>query len=477
MEASKSGPAIAGIQSLLAGLGRSHTIAGAGSLGATPDAERLLAYNGYYSLDGAPGGFFAVDANIHVVNASGTITLSVNLLICLDGKTSTTIPFTGSFDGTRLVQRAGQLEIALEFGRPTSGSGATASVSGAIIFHLAARRQVSISISGSTFNNPIPMHLFAGTYYLLGAASKEPVASIARGPGDWVSIMYDWGTGSGILTQVTEFTYNCNMYYFILVDSEHPLGQTSPKLIMGTAAGQGLACQNIDFAVPSLTRDLRTIPCPNPINPSTSGFGAQDLASFSGYYALNSIASGAFLSIGGQYFCSSGSIAEYQVQIAYSLDGINSTSYWYDNNMSFDPVTGTLLTADLSVAFTRAYDPDTGTLTSVSGTVAGHSASGQNYLNPVPLSAFGPAKMTAKAGPLSVQVESDTSVVYVDQTGKTTTLTNFIYVPLMYIVGTTLNSKEFILSLGTDGSKGLACIVMSMGSLLGAVWSLPDARS
>jgi hypothetical protein len=474
MEASKSDPAIAGIQSLLAGLGRSHTIAGAGSLGATPDAERLLAYNGYYSLDGAPGGFFAVDANIHVVNASGTITLSVNLLICLDGKTSTTIPFTGSFDGTRLIQRVGSLEIALEFRRPASGSCATASVSGAIIFHLAARRQVSISISGSTFNNPIPMHLFAGTYYLPGAASKEPVASIAGGPGDWVSIKYDWGTGSGILTQVTEFTYNCNMYYFTLVDSEHPLGPTSPKLIMGTASGQGLACQNIDGLT---SRDLRTIPSAKPSNQPTSAPGAQDLASFSGYYALNSIASGAFVSIGGQYVCLSGTIACYQVLIAYSLDGINSTSYYYDTSMSFDPATGILTAPGLSVSFTRVYDPNNGTLASVSGTVAGHSTNGQTYFNPVPLSAFGPAKMTAKAGPLSVQVESDTSVVYVDQTGKTTTLTNFIYVPLMYIVGTTLNSKEFILSLGTDGSKGLACIVMSMGSLLGAVWSLPDAGS
>jgi hypothetical protein len=475
MEASKSDPAIAEIQSLLAGLGRSHTIAGAGSLGATQDEERLLAFNGYYSLDGAPGGFFAVDANIHVVNASGTITLSVNLLICLDGKTSTTIPFTGSFDGTRLVQRVGSLEIALEFRRPASGSCATASVSGAIIFHLAARRQVSISISGSTFNNPIPMHLFAGTYYLPGAASKEPVAIIAGGPGDWVSIKYDWGAGSGNLTPVTEFTYNCNMYYFALADSDHPLGPTSPKLIMGTASGQGLACQNIDQYK---SRDLRTIPGAKPaLPPASPPPHAQELASFSGYYALPKVASGAFVSIGGQYVCLSGTIACYQVLIAYSLDGINSTSYYYDTSMSFDPVTGTLTAPGLSVSFTRVYDPHNGTLASVSGTVAGHSTSGQTYFNPVPLSAFGPAKMTAKAGPLSVQVESDTSVVYVDQSDKTTTLTNFIYVPLMYIVGTEINSQEFILSLGTDGAKGLACIVMSKGSLLGAVWSLPDAGS
>lgn len=452
-------------------------------LAATPDAERLLAFNGYYALEGAQGSFFAIDGNITVVASPYSASLAVNLIFCLDGKNSFTLPFDGSFDGTRLVQQVGHhFEIDMVFARPSTGFGITATVSIALVYHLTQRRKVKIEYAGSTYNNPIPMALFSGDYFLPATGGGGPiqVAKISADANGQVSILYDWGNGKGELSAAAGFTYNCNMYYFNLIGSSGP-ATVPPKLIMGTATGQGFACNDVDPAAPSFSRNLFSIPGggPTPTLTPITAPNAQALAEFSGYYALPSIASGAFVSLGGQYLCMNGAIT-YSVGIAYSLDGVNSTSAWFDTSMSFDPTTGVLSApnfasgASLQLKFSRGLDPATGTLANVSGTVAGCAAAGSTYFNPVPLSAFGPARMTNNTDATAVQVLNNTSVAYVTAAGVATTIVDFVYVPLMYIVGTTFDSSELILSLGTDGPRGNACIVMP-GTSVGAVWALPNA--
>jgi hypothetical protein len=170
----------------------------------------------------------------------------------------------------------------------------------------------------------------------------------------------------------------------------------------------------------------------------------------------------------------------YSVGIAYSLDGVTSTSAWFDTSMSFDPKTGVLSAPNfapgvaLQLTFSRGFDLAKGTLANVTGTVAGNAAVGSTYFNPVPLRAFGPARLTNNTDATAVQVLSNTSVAYVTAAGVATTIVDFVYVPLMYIVGTTFDSSELILSLGTDGPRGNACIVMP-GASVGAVWALPNA--
>lgn len=470
-------PPLAELATSIATLGRRQALGGGQRPGATTAAEELAAFNGYYALDGAPGAFFAIDANVHVVAQPYTQTLSVDLLFCLDGITSFGVPFDGQFDGIRLTQRLGGLTLDLTFSRPASGFGPTAKVSGGLVYHLSERTHVTLPMSGTTYNNPIPMALFAGDYSLPSAngASAVPVASIVVDTGGQVTIAYDWGQGNGILQPVPQFTYNCNMYYFILADAARPPSATSPRLIMGTAVGKGFACNDIDVAAATLSRLLYTIPASStPTPPATSPPNAEDLAAFSGYYPLDAIAPGAFLSIGGQYLNLGGQIG-YQVAIGYSFDGQTSTSFFFDPPMTFDPASGILTTPDLTVTLTRGYDPVTSTLASVTGVVGGQRAAGRTPFNPVPLSAFGPARLTHTSGPTAVQVTSDTSVLFVDSSGTEHALTDFICVPLMYIVGSTVNGQELILSFGTDGQRGIACIV-TLGTAVTSVWALPNAE-
>jgi hypothetical protein len=450
---------------------------------ATPDAKRLLAFNGYYALNNLPpGSFFAIDANVHVVMQPRTATLIVNLVYCFDGKTSTTVPFTGHFDGRWLYQDNGIRKFQLEFERYVEGKhGLTAHLSGTVNTKFLPSGGTQVTVSGSTFNNPIPMSLFVGTYYeLLPEGTRYlPVASITSDRG-LVSVKYDWGKGDRNLTPVTEFIYNYNMYYFVLANPDNPFNEYSPKLIMGTALNQGLACQNIYEKPPktSISRQLRTIPHRLTSDNETTAPNAQTLAGFSGYYSLDSIAPGAFVLIQGQYRCRGGNISDQQVAIAFSLDGVNSKSYYYGDNshMTFDPITRVLITPDLNLTFARAYDPATGALTSVSGTVAGRPAKGRNYFNPVPLRAFGPARMFSTdptVGKLSVQVMNDTTVAYTSHDGKSAVYKDFVYIPLMY-VWWNLHFGE--LSFGTDGAKGVACIVMTATDTLGGVWAVPGAN-
>jgi hypothetical protein len=455
-----------GISTSIADFSRSHAIAGDVHRGATSGEYGLLHFNGYYALDGVPGGFFAVDANLYVTTQPRTETLSVDLLFCLDGKNCIKIPFSGSFDynSRRLVQKWRGYEINLEFKRPVDGrSGPTAFVTGTIAYSFFGG---PISISGSTYNNPIDEYLFKGKYYSIDSPGVPvAVANIwwdpsARG----LSIEYDWGRGNGNLTAVTEFVYNFNMYYFILADSNHPLSpKNSPGLIMGCASNQGLACQNVDSSVQGKSRNLRTIPVRTLEPADTTAPNAQALAEFSGYYRILSISERAFVSISSQYRCVGGKIDRHQVVIAYSLDGVNSKSYYFDRTMTFDPSTRELTTPDLKLTFRRfPQDWDSFWLSDTQGMIGGRYGFGRNSFNPVPLSAFGPARMTStdpQSGNLSVQVKSDTSIVYVDRGGRSRTLQDFIYAPLMYIVWDE-NSGTF-LSLGTAGVKGNACIVMS----------------
>jgi hypothetical protein len=460
----------------LATFGRRQALGGGPRPAVTTAADALAAFNGYYALDGAPGAFFAIDANVHVVAQPYSQTLSIDLLFCLDGKTSYSVPFDGQFDGIRLTQQFGGLTLDLTFSRPACGFGPTARVSGGLVYQISEWNRVTLPMSGTTYNNPIPMSLFAGDYYQPGTNGAPPlaVAKISVDSGGQVAIAYDWGQGKGLLLPVAEFTYNCNMYYYTLADASHPLGPTSPRLIMGTAVGQGFACNDIDLAAVTLSRLLYTIPASTaPTPPATSPPNAEDLAAFSGYYPLDAIAPGAFLSIGGQYLTGSGQIG-YQVAIGYSFDGQSSTSFFFDSSMTFDPASGVLTTPDLTVTFTRGYDPATSTLASVTGVVGGQTAAGRTPFNPVPLSAFGPAQLTNTSGPTSVQVTSDTSVLFVDSGGTEYVLTEFICVPLMYIVGSTVNGQELILSFGTDGPRGIACIV-TLGTAVSSVWALPNA--
>ncbi|HXU27042.1 MAG TPA: hypothetical protein VN698_07410, partial [Bacteroidia bacterium] len=134
----------------------------------TGDATALMAFNGYYTLNATTGAFFAVDAN--VVVTAGKAVNTVDLLVSLDGKTAKRFAFTGKFDGTKLTQSDAGINVNVTFTRNATGGGATASLKGTV--SMPGTSQALVNVAGSTYNNPIAMSLYMGTYYDQNTGTK-----------------------------------------------------------------------------------------------------------------------------------------------------------------------------------------------------------------------------------------------------------------------------------------------------------------
>lgn len=414
-----------------------------------PDTTKLLPFNGYYTLNAANGAFLAIDTNM-VVQPNVAPVYIITLLISLDGVTSARYDFSGTFDGTHLAQQANGLTIDLVFTRPTGAYGPTVNCSGSITLP----GKTAVSVSGNTYNNPIPADLFIGDFYNSTAPTQKVMSIQANNV-----LMYDGGTSNGVLQTVPSYVYNMNMYYFSFQQ-----GETMVKLIMGTAAAQGFACNNMSVTGASVvSRSLLTIPKAAPITEIPYIENTQ-LPDFSGYYQIpQANAPLAFLSVQAQYI----TLSEkwdwdvYLVMISYSLDGVTSKGFCVDlsKGMIFNNATNTLTVPAskgqdaLTLTFTRSYNPTTGSLVNVTGTINNLPISGSTLFNPVPLSAFGGVPLTNKNGD-KMTINNDNSVTFND-----TIYNSIIYVPLMYIVAAPVKNTNLVLSLGTDGLRGNACIV------------------
>jgi hypothetical protein len=456
-----------------------------------PDTPILMPYNGYYTLNTAKGAFFAIDANMIIRPTATSPEYDMSLLISLDGTSATRFAFTGTFDGTHLIQKwtVGGLAIQLTFSRPDNGIyGATATCEGSIALPGAS----AVSVAGSTYNNPIPASLYKGDYYYTPVVDGTSIKVMSIGDNN--KLMYDNGTNDGNLQEVVTYVYNLNMYYFSLIH-----GITGVKLIMGTAATKGFACNNMSTLGNNLsTRSLSTIPKGVALKPqwfdATLADSSHDkLANFSGYYQIPTEAHPlAFVSVQAQYISLASKIELDLnfVMISYSLDGITSTGFLFDalKGMTFDTTLNTLMVPATSgqkpmvLSFNREYNKNTGALVSLTGNIDGTSVSGNTLFNPVPLSAFGGVTMTNNEGD-ELTINNDNSVTYASSTTvvsgsetetdkKTATYNSLIYVPLMYIVAAPADAPTFELSLGTDGLRGNTSIVIEKDKKTTAVYAI-----
>ena len=441
--------------------------------------QDLMAFNGYYTLDTAPGAFFAVDTNIIVID--GYPIYDISLFVSLNGISSYQYQFAGSFSGNRLVQHSMDLEgvnIDLLFTRTDGSNDHTATCAGTI----AVLNGIPATVSGYTYNNPIPPAMYAGAYYLAPSQGEEfqdnttaqgtsprkvprhttlPVMTI----GDQFRVSYDYGDGRG-LQPVSSYVYNMNMYYFVFSPptvhnhGHAATGKTTINLIMGTAAAKGFACNNMIVAGNvTTTRSLYTIPGGDAL-PSTAYYSDSSvlaLAGFSGYYPLPAIDPFAFLAIQASYK-TAGSGVQYQVAIAVSMDGLSSEICYFDPaTMSFvnNELTVSTPAMNLQVTFNRMYDAGQRSLATATGAVQDHgSLTAYNLLNPVPLMAFG-GRPLADTGTDCLTLESETDVTY-----NGVVMDDFIYVPLMYILAWPTANPKVEMSFGTSGLRGNTCIVM-----------------
>lgn len=423
----------------------------------SPDTSKLIPFNGYYSLGNAPGAFFAIDANMAVSDSGNQSLFFINLIVSLDGKTALSTPFsTGSFDGKTLIQEGGTFSIHLTLNRASATETITATCNGTV---QPGNTDVIITVQGSTYNNPIESPLFAGTYYLPSSPTPTPnetytkVLEISADN----QIQYDFGSGDGNLKPVDAYIYNMNMYYYTFDNAKH-------NLIMGTAGSLGLACNNMIKSGTNVdSRSLQTITSTTANNQLIPNGNSEQLAAFSGYYPLTSIHPAAFFVVLGQYTLI-GDSTIYSANISYSFDGKTSTGYTFGTDgMSFEDNELTIIDAHgnpfINLTFERIYNSSDMSLAKINGTIAGKQIQATTPFNPVPLSAFSGVPMTNANS--SLNVVNDNLVTYTTG-GTTTTMNQFIYVPLMYILASPWIGTTTVLSLGTAGTQGNACIIIDV---------------
>lgn len=421
-----------------------------------PDGAALTAFNGYYALNNAAGAFFAIDTNMLIRDGSSTPVYDVTLVVSLDGTSSGQFDFTGTFDGTTLKQASallGGLDVDLTFAHTDGSDGTTATCSGSITF----QSRTAANVSGTTYNNPIPSSLFNGIYYgpipPTSGSINTPPAPVVQINGYQVS--YDNGINGGALQPVPTYVYNMNMYYFSFKQ-----GTDTVRLIMGTAAAQGFACNNmvVDAANNVNSRSLLTIPSPNQTNLVFPNLNSTALAAFSGYYQIPSVHPLAFVSIQAQYANVVGD--DYTVAVSVSLDGVTSNGYYFEEaQMTFANNVLTMPDQSISITFTRRYDPTQRSLVTITGSIGAQVISGNTLFNPVPLSVFAGVPMTNATGE-SLTVVTNNKVIWNSPPNYTiVTMTGIIYVPLMYILAWPWDKPTIVMSFGTNGGQGNTCIV------------------
>ncbi|WP_075341277.1 hypothetical protein [Tenacibaculum agarivorans] len=443
------------------------------------EAEPLLSFNGYYALN-STGAFLTIDTNLVVKN--GEVTPHVALIYSPDGVTSSLYHLTGPDKAFKTITWAGTTLIAqtdlnsdvpsftLEFTRKDSSQLITSSFEGKITHGVS---QEIIEINGETYNNPIPMAMYAGTYHENKGKGDE-ILKI----GTDNTLQYNYtnvGGSGGSLQNVDVFVYNLNMYVFSFSSLD---GLFNYSIIMGTSAEGGMVCndlfslKNTQLSIPRSLQTVTATPVKKPVKGTNAA--SEELAKFAGFYHINSssqVFNNAFISIEGEYKTVENGSTAYTVTLGVSLDGTSSTIYTFDETMTFvqngnsweltipitDPVGSTL-----KINFTRQYEsayPNSGSyygsVVSISGSYNVAQFTGESLLNVVPLMGFSGASMKVTASSTeTIVINSNSEIEY-----HGTTYTTLTVVPLMYIVGfIDENEDEVILSLGTDGGKGNTCL-------------------
>ncbi|MEM9023969.1 MAG: hypothetical protein AAGB22_09515, partial [Bacteroidota bacterium] len=193
-------------------------------MGTDAQTEALMAYNGYYAIDGGNGDFFTIDTNM-VVNGDAVAHHITLILFLKSHHTPIIFPFTGSgatFENNVLKLISAQTNqtipnLNLTFARGANGvSGPAAGFHGTIQLQQQPgdpKPPQPLDVKGITYNNPIPMEMYSGTYY----DNKGAVGATAIMKIDGNSLFYNYAdqlSGPGEMVPVTNFIYNQNMYFF-----------------------------------------------------------------------------------------------------------------------------------------------------------------------------------------------------------------------------------------------------------------------
>jgi len=191
------------------------------------DANKLVPFTGYYSMNVAPGAFLSIDTIEQRSISATEKTTSIKISVSMDGKFAAAYPFSdgATFDGVRLnVPGQLTLDFAREYrdGRLVSFSG----------------RIGDVKVSGETYFNQVPLSAFVGNYY--DVQTSKPALSITSD----LELLFDlsiFSGGPGELQRVQSYSYLPAMYV-LMFSGEHAPESTKFTLMLGTASKNGLAC-------------------------------------------------------------------------------------------------------------------------------------------------------------------------------------------------------------------------------------------
>jgi len=352
----------------------------------------FLQVAGYYDLGLGDGRFFMIDveyqfeANLPV---SYTVTLSWLLEVQSSSPTIVELPQNSSVE----VSATGQFTfnfpengINLLFSRynPAKETGRI-SVNGTIS---------SVTVSGTCYITYIPSTVFSGTYYTADGGNK---VTLAINEDDGTITDYD-----GV--QIEQFTFNPVKREFIFKNDNF-----NSRLYMNAAAGQGMRLTFVRFnpASASTTGSVKIFfTYPSPTSVTVGPTSAGNLATFAGYYQLNT--PGAFVSIVDKI------TEDSPILVGFCTDGKNASQY---STFSFDGSTLTFPSPGLPV-LTFTTIPSAAAGAEVNVIIDGKSVDGNapNFFSPAPIQAFGNKQLLGQIpntpGKYSLTIDADLTIDY-----------------------------------------------------------------
>jgi len=392
--------------------------------------EDFLVYGGYYDLGMGDGRFFMIDVACQFKeNQRVSNIVKLSWLLEVGDKNNPVTPTIYALPETATINKDGEFRCAeknilLNFKRVEGNSAGVWSVAGSI---------GGTEVSGKSFLSCVPYQAFGGTYYLKSATK---------------SVVLDFsGRYNNTITDPNKnihetFEYNPLQRLFSYED-----GTVTSMLYINVAGGEGLTLTFVRYGVGinSSTTDFFKFPSPS-IGLSGQQVGVDQLATFAGYYPLNT--SGSFVSILVKETVNEDGDPLITASVGICVNDHTSTEYnsfVFENNM----LTLGIPIGGLSLTFEKSnyHAANAGVTVIRNGVEYGQLfEEALSFVFPAPLTAFGHHMLTgAGCSVLLTQTDNNkTRIVYTQKDAVIFDTLSYVYSPVNQHVTVVTTIEPFV---------------------------------